>query len=272
MAKMHLDRLKRRYGYTGGRLRDLTEKILAHNNETIARRIAELRKADWEKAAAKTGPREKRFVVPDVSSVLPRRSVFAVKAAQNGRLITDRLRTALASDLHDALSEFTPKTGESRYLRRRGALAGTVNPKLVSEFEARIRETFADYRRRDPRIGMPGNVHGIAVTEFRGTVESVKREFMAGLKSRNPGMTVRKTWLQNKSLAKQPRHSHGAVNGKTIGVDELFEVPVYKFIRGRWFKTGTVVRMTGPHDPQAPASEVVTCNCELVYSVVYVRG
>jgi hypothetical protein len=253
MAKIHLDRMRQKYGFTGERYRELMQKIIGQNSVNIANNLGRMTKENYERAAKKVTTREKRFIVPDVSEALPKRGVFARKAAIDGKRITDKLRDQMTKDLRTTLTQFTPNTGEATYLFRRGAKAGRVNPKLVADFESRIQKTFEGYTRRDPSYNMPRNVHSIAVTEVRSVADEIKYAYMEQIKRRNPDFQIRKKWIHNKALSEEPRPHHMALDGKTVGWDEFFIVDSPD--SGR-------VQMRYPHDPGAPAGEVINCHCD----------
>jgi hypothetical protein len=265
MPKIHLDRLKKRYGYKGEPYEELIQRILQNNEEMVARRIGEISQSQWWNAAAKISTKGKAFIVPSLEDVLPKRSVFTLKAAQNGKLISDTLRDRLTGELRETLAEFTPKTKEQAYIVRRGPTAGRINPKLVRELQEKIHSTFEAYTKKDPRFGVPSNVKNIAVTELRSSVSIVKREFTKVLLQKNPGLELKKTWIHNASLSKVPRKGHLQLNGKTIPYKELFTIPVYKSIKGKVVRTGSVTG-DSPHAPGLPADQVIGCNCDIVYT------
>jgi len=65
-----------------------------------------------------------------------------------------------------------------------------------------------------------------------------------------------KSW--NHNTAKDPRHDHAALDGKTIPFDEAFVMD-----------DGT--RMQMPHDPDGPAHHKLGCRCTLIYRPKYRR-
>jgi hypothetical protein len=263
MPKTSLDRLRKRYGFKGENLEVLMKKIIQGNNESISNRVASINKDVWNKKLSRLSKTEK-FVIPSVESVLPKRSVFIKKAAEDGKLISDTLRDRLTGNLREALNQFTPKTGEQTFITRRGVRAGRINQKLVKEFEKNIRGTFKNYVRKDPAIGVPKNVAGIAVTEMRSTVTDIKKEYMTQLSEKNENLVIKKTWIHNKSLSVEPRKGHMQQDGVTKAFDKKFKVALFKKIKGRWFKVG-VTFMDKPYDPEAPAVQKIGCNCDILY-------
>lgn len=264
MAKIHLDRLRNRYGYKGQNLRELMEPIIHNNTQNISRRIGEVSQRNWSKALRKISTKQKQFIAPDFSEVLPARSVFIRKAAQDGRLIKDTLRDALTKNLRNTLNTFTDKTGEAKFIRRRGTLAGKINENLITEFQKKITSTFINYRRKDPKLGMPSNISAIAVTEMRSSINGMKNAYNKKLSEDNPEITMKKQWIQNRNLSKEPRPGHRNVNGKKIPMGQAFEVPLIKKVAGKWMNFG-ITMMMHPHDPEAPADQVIHCNCDIRY-------
>lgn len=268
MAKIYLNRLTKKYDIDptkvrGGNYRTLMNDILARNTKNIAETTAKLSNDHWNKTLKKVSTKEKRFIMPDLSEVIPDNTVFIRKTAEQGQLITNTLRDKLSKDLTDVLSEFrTKKTDEQAFIRRRGTQAGTVNPELIRLFQEKITETFEAYTKTDPRFGVPPNVKTIATTEARSAINDLKEAYVKDLMKRNPDIKMRKRWKQNKSLAKHPRVGHSEVNGTSVDFDEMFLVPLYKEIKGKFVRIGTTP-MSRPHDPNAPLEQIVGCNCDV---------
>lgn len=63
-----------------------------------------------------------------------------------------------------------------------------------------------------------------------------------------PGM--RKKWLKSGRL--HPRLGHAVAHGQTVAAALPFEIIA---------KTGEIIRMMHPHDPEAPAAETINCGC-----------
>jgi hypothetical protein len=280
MARVHLDRIKQRYGWTGGKYEALMRKVVAAQAEQISDDIISLQKVKATKNVrrikARTGMQLK---VPEVlSEAFPKRSIMLRKAAERGKLLTDSLRGKLAEDLRGEVLRYM---GEGKPLMQgaRGEKRGRMNPELVNDFESRIRKTFSAYTRRDPEIGVPANVRAIATTEVRSAINVTKGEYAAALVRANPGkVRVEKRWKQHPELAKNPRPSHRAVDGKQVAMGKPFRIPLYERIgtvksgvnKGapRWRRTGGYVEADHPHAPGLPVGEVVGCNCEVDYVIV----
>ncbi|MDP3610688.1 MAG: hypothetical protein Q8R98_02440, partial [Rubrivivax sp.] len=66
---------------------------------------------------------------------------------------------------------------------------------------------------------------------------------------RVPGM--QKQWRRSGKI--HSRWSHDAMDGKVVDADKPFLVPTKGL--------GVFVKMMHPHDPKAPASEIINCGC-----------
>jgi len=275
--KVHLDRLKSRYGWSGERYQALMAKIIEYQSGFISRRIADIQKGKLDKHARTARKRMGvNLVVPDISEILPKRSVFIRKGAERGKLMTDALRAQLSSHLRDAVIDFIA-SGKGTMQGRVGVERGRLNPELVTRFEGEIRGVFASYAKRDPELGgVPRNVSVIATTEVRSAIDEIKHTYQASMAARNPGkIRTKKKWVHHPELSKEPRPGHRATGGKTAEISEKFQVPVYERVgtiksgpnkgRAKWRRTGEKVLMLHPHDPEAPISESASCHCELDY-------
>jgi len=278
MAKVHLDRLMQRYGWTGGAYRSLMTEVIAAQSQQVSNRIGEVQKAKLDKQARlaerRTGT---KLRVPDLSEVLPARSVHIRKAADRGKLLSDRLRSSLTRELRTAVLDWMAE-GKPLMQGARGEKRGRMNPELSRQFEDKVRAVFASYAKRDPSIGIPPNCRTIADTEIRASVNEIKHGYVARLAEQNrEGFEVMKTWVHHPELSKDPRPGHHALNGKSVPLDGYFRVPTYERIgtvksgpgagRSRWRKTGKFVELRHPHDPQAPIEEVASCHCEADYTM-----
>ncbi len=275
MAKLHLSRLIKQFDFspdevTGINYQRLMGSVLANRTENIARATGRISQENYDKQLKRIKKKgvgkEKIVVLPDVTEALPKRSVFLNKAAQDGVPITDTLRDRLTGDLRRSLQEFrTSVTDEPSFIRRRGAKAGTINPKLIDKFQSSIIQTYSTYTRRDPAFGVPTNVRAIAVTEIRSTVDAMKASYNDKFAEENrDSIVMTKTWIQNKSLSKIFRRGHSEVHGTKIPFDHFFLVPLYEEKKGVERLMSTTP-MKHPHDPTAPLSQVISCNCEAVY-------
>lgn len=263
MASIFFRRLADKYGsqkLKGRKYQEMITEILAHNNEKAGRAIGRLTNKNYMDSVKKlTKEKEKAVKLPNISEVLPKRSVFLIKGADTGSIISVDLRDRLQKTLRSKLKEWD-STGEKRMEIQRGTTTGKINNKLVVEFEKAIKETFVNYTKRDPSIGVPKNVHNIAVTEIRSTVGTMKAEYKNKLKEKNPNLKMTKTWMHNRSLSKVPRKTHMVLHGYTIPDDERFYV---ERENGSGYDY-----MDRPHDPTAPPGQNITCNCDIIYRAI----
>ena len=117
----------------------------------------------------------------------------------------------------------------------------TDNPndteKAIAQMQSHIKDTFTNYTTSHAKM--------IAVTEVRSSVDLSKAEYVRELIARNPNkLRVTKKWIHHDHLVKVPRLTHKAIDGEKV----LFNQP---------FSIGLMY----PHDPNAPASEVIGCQC-----------
>ncbi len=265
MAKVFLDRLKKRYGWTGGKYRILMSKIVAENSQSIAQAVGKMKDSHFKTQAKKLAKTWGLINLPKIEQVIPGPDVFFRKGAERGKLLSDALRDNLANDIRVAMEEFRTKTGLPGYLYRRGKLKGQMDPKLVQALEGRIWATFQAYTKADPEIGVPANIKAIALTEARSTIDDVKHRYFERLMAENPKMRARKRWRHHPSMSKEPRPGHAAMDGKEIAMDDMFEVPVYVKEDGRWVQTGEIVLMAHPHDQHGGPEDVINCHCDTDY-------
>jgi hypothetical protein len=264
MAKIKSDRLIKKYGTNNihtGKYQELMNEVLANNQEAISRAILRQSRVSWDKGLKKITTKEKQFIMPSLEEVLPKRSIFVNKSAESGKFILDTLKDRLTKDLRSTLDTFTEKTGEQRYIRRRGKLAGTINPKVINDFQKSIRNTFENYRKTDPKYGMPTNIHNIAVTEVRTTINNAKRLYTETLLRKNKDLKARKKWRHNASLSKEERRGHAEADGQEVGFNELFTINTYRKVKGKLIYTGKV-QCQHPHSDDLDIGEKCGCNCD----------
>jgi hypothetical protein len=261
--KLYLDRLKKRLGYKGENLSRLMEKVLSFNNEKLHNTIYRIKASDFDKQNKKI-IEGKQFNLPDMSDVLPKKSVFMRKAAIRGRLINDNLRDKLNADLRSTFNEFK-ESGELPWTKKTGKL----NPKLIDAFRSKITDTFQPLTKRNPEYGgIPSNIRNIAVTEVTSTVNDIKEQYHKRLMERNPGIKGFKTWMHSldHKRTKEFREGHFKLHGKTIPADQMFSVKEYLSVKGKMKFTGNVSQMSRPHDQSAPLNQIIGCMCSIVYS------
>lgn len=252
--KQSLDRLRKRYNYTGGSLTELMKEVILFNSQKITNKVARITLSDMNKSAKRLKNRAgKKILIPELNEIFPGRSIFVRKAVEKGKLISDTLRGKLTKNLRDAMKE-------NGLVSTRGVTAGKATQKLINDFEQRTVSTFKSYTKRDPKFKMPGNVHQIAVTEVRSSVNQIKQSSIKRLSEKN-GLTTVKSWIHNRSLSKKPRGNHRKMEiisrKSPVPIEEPFVLPPNK--------KGDRVKMLHPHDPNAPAIEVIGCNCDVEY-------
>lgn len=75
------------------------------------------------------------------------------------------------------------------------------------------------------------------------------------------GVPMNKKWLRSGKL--HPRQGHSLAHGQTVPVDQPFNIPSST--------GGAAIKMMHPHDPAAPASEVINCGCVDVPDVDFTK-
>jgi len=257
LAKIHLDRLKSKYGegtVTGSTYAKLISEIIAENTSNVSKAVLRMDSEIIEKQVSKLErAKDKRITLPDIQEVFPKKEITIRKSAEKGNLISDNLRDKLTKDLRNILSE----TG---YVSAKGKNKGFMKKSVIKEFEKSITKTFENYTKRDKNFGMPSNIHAIAVTETRSAVNNIKHEYMTAMVKENPELQTMKTWIHNGSMSKNSRPHHYKLHGKTIPMNKLFKL--------KNNDTGEVFMIEYPHHESLPAGEVINCNCEVGYFLV----
>ena len=158
MASIFFRRLFKKYSkknLTGKKYQKVIKEILAHNNEKMGNAIGRLSSANYKDQVKRLSKTKQKIVkLPDTSKVLPKRSVFLIKAADSGKKISGTLRDQLERDLRAALKEFDG-TGQNRMEIQRGKSTGKINPKLIESFQRRIKKTYESRTKRDKKTGIP---------------------------------------------------------------------------------------------------------------------
>ena len=176
-----------------------------------------------------------------------------------GNLSNRRMNQAFADSIKDGVVDL-PAYAISNVTVRKGAEDGkmitdtlrdvltrglrkaiTDNPndteKAIAQMQSHIKDTFTTYTTSHAKM--------IAITEVRSSVDLSKAEYVRELIARNPNkLRVTKKWIHHDHLVKVPRLTHKAIDGEKV----LFNQP---------FSIGLMY----PHDPNAPASEVIGCQC-----------
>lgn len=248
--KQRLSRLAKKTGWTGGNLNELMSRVTRFNADKISAKAMRDVKDDFDPTLKRLGTKKKKIILPKINEVFPSRVNFVNKAAERGRLLTDEMRDQLSSDLRAAMKE-------QGIISTRGVSAGQLKSGLVENVEKRFQKTFEKAVKKDPKLGMPKHVHDIAVTETRSAVNQIKKEYTKAAVQRND-LQATKTWIHNPQLSRtKPRLEHRALNGKTIPIDAKFTIRA----------DDGIYHVDAPHDSSLPASQVVSCHCELIYEV-----
>ena len=263
MASSYFKRLEKKYGkhnLHNKKYNTLIKEILAHNNEKIGNKIQRLNNSHYQKNVRKLSKKKQKIIkLPNLESVLPKRSVFLIKAAEKGDYISQTLRSRLEKDLRNSLKEFQ-KTGQSKMEIKRGVSTGKINVNLIKEFRSAITETFEEYVKKDKLTGVPGNIRNIAVTEIRSTVGMIKDEYKRELLKRNPRIKMKKKWIHNRRLSKKPRKTHMKLNNVILPIETKFRVD-------REDGSGYDM-MDRAHDPAADPKNIIGCSCDTVYMAI----
>ena len=107
----------------------------------------------------------------------------------------------------------------------------------IMQMQQHIKDTFSTYTTAHAKT--------IAVTEVRSAVDMTKYLYAQELAERNQGkLHIMKQWVHNDSLVKDPRENHKAIDGEKVAFGSPFSIGLMY-----------------PHDPAAPASEVINCQC-----------
>jgi len=256
MARIYLDRLTKKYSpgtVRTGKYRKLVEEIMEENTTKLNRTLFKITDDHYKKENKRITKKEKRFSLPELEDVLPRKTISVRKSAEKGSLITDDLRDKLSTRLKETLKKKGLET-------KTGKMAGTLKKEVLAEFEQNIRKTFVNYTKKDPKFKVPGNVRNIATTELRSAVAEIKSEYNKTILEKNPDAKMTKTWIHNMGVLKSrknARQGHVKLNGKTIGFDKMFTI---------WGDEG-VYEAPYPHHSSLPAGEVIACQCEILYRV-----
>jgi hypothetical protein len=270
MAKMYLDYLAKKYPdieWSGKTYEELMKDIIAYNAEKVSTKSLKLTQESFQNVLSKVKS-EKRFILPNISEVLPKQSVFLRKGADRGKLLTDTLREKLTGELRAALNEYKA-TGKPSMVARRGKTAGRISPDLIDQFKQGAAKIFENYTKKDPKFGgVPTNIKTIAVTEMRSAINDIKHQYIKRMISNNPGYEVEKRWIHNNQLVRQARPGHIDVSNQApIPADQFFKIPVYKRVKGRWVKTTKTLSAMHPHDPSLPPDAVIGCQCDSEYII-----
>lgn len=243
--------------------RNIMHKVFDVNANEINEKVGERSRAKWVRALEKPTLPPTKYVLPSLRSVIPTRETVYQRAFEKSKTVADNMRETLTGKLRQTIAEFEGKHRVRTFVKQR------IHPTLEDEIEGKIRRFFKGYTKKDPSVGMPSNVHTIAVTELRGAINNAKNTVARQIKEHNPQIPLKKRWIHNPHLSKEPeniRIGHARINGVAIKFDDMFVVPSYRRIGGVAIKVGSDL-MEHPHDINAPAEQVIGCHCDCEYFV-----
>ncbi|PSM18223.1 head morphogenesis protein [Nitratireductor sp. StC3] len=121
----------------------------------------------------------------------------------------------------------------AKALRDGKPLPGDVVDRIVGRYSDRLLQL------RGEAIGLSETMTALA----KSRDDAIRQQIAAG---KIDAAAVTKVWKHTPQ--EHPRHHHRAMNGKSVGIDDQFELP-------------NGVRMSYPHSDDAPADETVFCKC-----------
>lgn len=248
-------KLQDKYSFSGKKYATLMGKIITENQEKIANAVGHLDKRKIEKALKNALPvraKEKIIKMPLPIDVIRRSNVIR-KAADNGQLMSKTRR----AEMNDIIKRVL----KTKQIETKG---GLVSKSIHLEVKKELNKYFANYTKNSPPFGIPKNLHAIAVTETKGAINNMRHEYMKASSdiSKKEGFAIYKKWRHNASLSlskgTQSRPNHIAMaRQKAIPMESQFELIL--------LDSKVKVSINNPHDSTLPASEVISCNCDVYY-------
>jgi len=252
MAKIYLDRILKKFAWTGHSYRVLMSGLIADNAQRIHNSVLQVDHKILENQMKKVRVKEQALNLPRLSDVIKPQSQWTRKGADRGKLITDNLKDKLSKDLRTILDK-------PEYMRQRGKLTGTLKNQALLDMRETMKETFRNYTKVDPTIGIPKNIKAIVSTELRSVINQTKDEYNQKLLRANPDIVIMKKWIHNGNVwgSKDyvPRRHHKNLHGETIPLSENFEI--------KDEKKNITYRAPYPHYETLPPEQVINCNCEI---------
>lgn len=224
-------------------------RVIAQNQKRIAASILESDKKRFDKAISKVKvkPGQTTVIAPDVTHALARSSSL-IKSQHAGIRISATKKDEMRRIVRRAMKDNPLQT-----------TAGTIRQDLTAKVRGDLKDYFKGFKKKTGPLGIPANLHTIAVTETRFLVNNVRQEYMEMAGDRLPEeLEMTKMWRHNSSLSSNPRHNHEDADGQTVMLNEQFT------LRGI---DGGVFMCSCPHAPGLPRKETIGCNCEAVYGV-----
>lgn len=229
-------------------LRELSSTMVTHITDDQRQGI---RQALEQGLARGANPRSTALdVVGRQSRVTGRREGGMIGLTRYQIEFIERARLRLASGDPEQMNRyFELKTRDKRFDRTVMAAIRAGKP-VTGEALTKIVG-----RLRDKNLLLRGEM--LARTETMMALSSTRDEAMrqqieAG---KVQAQDVTKVWRS--AGDSRVRHTHRVLNGKSLGVDEVFQSP-----------SGALLRFPG--DPRAPVSEISGCRCRIEYRVSYI--
>lgn len=254
MAKIHLDRITKKYGWKGHNYKVLMSAIIADNSQKIHNSVNQIDHSYLDSVMKRVRTKEQIINLPKLSEIIKPKSVFLRKGAERGDLITENLKNKLSNDIRSVLEK-------PEYFRTRGALTGTLKNKAFIDIQDKMLDTFKNYTRYDSSIGIPSNIKNIVTTEVRSVVNQTKQEFYDKLLRKNPDTIITKRWIHNGNIwgsrDYKARFYHKLLHMKEIGFSENFKI--------RDEKKNITYSAPYPHYETLPSEQVIGCSCGVQY-------
>lgn len=257
MNEISIKRLSNKYGtqnIKGKKYQKIIKDIIFYNKTKINESVSLLTDNKIKKQLESF---KNKVKFPEIKNIISKPQFELLKAAEKGKFITQTLRDQLTDNLKSVL--------------KKAPVGSKLNQSLIKELKTNIKKTFENYTKRDPRYGIPSNIRNISVTEMKSAVNMIRKSYMDELINRNPNMYYKKEWRHYKTYSKEYRRGHAEKNGEVKEMNEPFLINEYKKIKGKWTKTGNIIKMDRPHDEKAGPSMTIGCSCELKYKIYFRR-
>lgn len=245
--------LKSKYNWTGEKYSDLCSKIIKENRIKIANVVANEDERTYRKKLSQIRQetqgkgKDRTFKVPSSKKIIQQSNTI-IKAAEQGRLMTKKVRQSLQANIKKTIM----KHGVTD-------MNGKVPTEILEDAKKAVTKVFTTYTKGKGKE-LPSNINTIATTETRSAVNTIRYEYTKKVSQsiKEDGYEMRKQWVHN-DIAEEPRQSHiELARSKAIGIDDYFT----------WTDKGKKYTAKHPHDKDLPASQTINCNCENKFIVV----
>lgn len=231
--------------------------IRDHGAQLVTRTLEEARAAVRQRLAAGLqrgdNPRQTALdVVGRVSRVTGKREggILGLTGPQETYVASARAELASADPV--ALKNYLDRARRDRRfdrsvtkaIREAKPMAPEIVAKAVVAYERRL------LKHRGDVIGLQETFNALAIAKEESYRQLIERGTVTAGQ-------VSKGWRHLPS--EHPRVQHIAMQGKRVGIDEVFILP-----------DGTAMRF--PHDPSAPARHTIGCKCDTDYRVDFLAG